>query len=156
MDPDAQVRETAKGLLRSAQQLVSLGERVAHTVCFILPDGAVLETRPCIEDEAGKRWAYAKLSEMGRQLQATAAILIYDGVSSLLHPPGSLRTSDLLEEGETECLVVCVKIPGRESDWSCVAPFERRAGGVHFLPEQEFDFSVAPLLPDWYGAAGRA
>jgi len=155
-DYEAQIKDKARGLLLSAKRMVDDGQRVALAVIFILPDEMQLETLPQFETETEKKQAFAKLSQMARQLQAVAAILLYHAVSTQAREAGTLAPPEGAKEGATEAVVVAVRIPGQQSEWSCVAWYQRQGSAVRWLPTEEFDFCIAPLLPDWYGEVGHA
>lgn len=86
-----------------------------------------------------------------RRLEATAAMIFYDGVLSSHYQAGSWRKpGEPLAEDEARCLTVAVKGPWL-TEWSCIAPYARaETGEVVFLEEQEFEQCVAPWLPDWW------
>lgn len=155
--PDAKLKEEARGLLLSAQRLIEHGEAVPMNVILILPDGSKLDTFPLITDEASKHWAFSRLCQMARQLQAVAAILLYHGRSDSDDRPGTIAPEGWEKEGGARCLVVAVRFPGQESEWARIVWYEREGASVRWLPPEEFDFCVAPLLPDWWvGEAGHA
>lgn len=54
------------------------------------------------------------------------------------------------------CHVVSVRVPGEESWCSCAQLYEKDGAAVRWLPPQEYDYCVAPLLPDWFAPSGHA
>ncbi len=91
MPTDARLRDTARQMLQRAKGVLQRDGFVLMTVVLTAHDGSEFQTCPTCSAPAGRDWCFASIADAACRLQATGAMICFDGVLSKHQQPGTWR-----------------------------------------------------------------